>query len=261
MKKTLIALAVAVSSAVSGSAMAWTAGGTGGSFEMGGTLTQEELHSPWEAQVGAAVTSLDAKVKQGATSAEINVGRAIPILGIRTVSPQSFRGEPGLAPTISYGDALHLGEFQQSSAPLLLDVKDGGDVKIGTVNAPVFAAGVFSSRTENMLPPDVKEASVFADVSGEGFFGGVPQKADDAVADPTATMRQIWEDAGKNFSAQGAKKFGLPSVFKLDGKRTYSGYYVSGIESGKTLKFTFDKPLSGTEIHWKASLPITVSYQ
>ncbi|MFA7986199.1 fimbrial protein [Escherichia coli] len=212
MKKTLIALAVAVSSAVSGSAMAWTTGGTGGTFEMGGTLTQKEKHSPWEAEVGAAVTNLDATLEQGSTSAEINLGRAIPILGVRTVSSEAFVGEPGLTPMISYGDALHLNEFENSSAPLFLDVKNDGDVKIGTVEAPVFAAGVFSSRTEG-LPPSVTEASVFADASGEAFFGGLSQKADGVVADPTATMRQIWEDAGKNYSSQDAKTFGSPSVF------------------------------------------------
>lgn len=37
MKKTLIALAVAASAVVSGSAMAWTGGGNGGSLELGGT--------------------------------------------------------------------------------------------------------------------------------------------------------------------------------------------------------------------------------
>ncbi|WP_164512213.1 hypothetical protein [Escherichia albertii] len=262
MKKTLIALAVAASAAVSGSAMAeWTAGGTGGPFEMGGTLTQEESISPWEVQVGAAVTNLDAEVKQGSTSAEINLGQVIPILGIRTISSQEFVGGPGLTPTISYGGALHLNEFENSSAPLFLDMKDNGDEKIGTVEAPVFAAGVFSSKEGGPMGVLAWQYSAFASEAGDGFFGGVPQKREGAKKDPTATMSQIWEDAGKNYTTQGAKGFDLPLVFRIDNKSTYSGYYVSGIESGKTLKFTLDKPFTGTELHWKASLPITVSYQ
>ncbi|HEI3186174.1 TPA: hypothetical protein SI321_005057, partial [Escherichia coli] len=52
MKKTLIALAVAASAAVSGSAMAWTANGTGGSVELGGTLNPVEKVTPWEVKVG-----------------------------------------------------------------------------------------------------------------------------------------------------------------------------------------------------------------
>ncbi|ENK8257946.1 hypothetical protein AB4C84_004676, partial [Escherichia coli] len=47
MKKTLIALAVAASAAVSGSAMAWTANGTGGSVDLGGTLTPVTKATPW----------------------------------------------------------------------------------------------------------------------------------------------------------------------------------------------------------------------
>lgn len=40
MKKTLIALAVATSAAVSCSAMAWTTNGTGGTVDFGGHLAQ-----------------------------------------------------------------------------------------------------------------------------------------------------------------------------------------------------------------------------
>ncbi|WP_441294492.1 hypothetical protein [Escherichia albertii] len=170
-------------------------------------------------------------------------------------------GEPGLTPTISYGGALHLNEFENSSAPLFLDVKDDGDEKIGTVEAPVFAAGVFSSRDSISMYSQAWQYSAIASEAGDGFFGGVPQNREGAKQDPTATTRQIWEDAGKNYDAQGAKGFDLPSVFRIDNKNSYSGYYVSGIESGKTLKFTFDEPFTGTELHWKASLPITVSYQ
>ncbi|EGJ4498914.1 hypothetical protein INB87_004741, partial [Escherichia coli] len=65
MKKTLIALAVAASAAVSGSAMAWTANGTGNSVELGGTLTPVEKVSPWEVKTGDAVTGLDAPIQKG----------------------------------------------------------------------------------------------------------------------------------------------------------------------------------------------------
>lgn len=261
MKKTLIALAVAASAAVSGSAMAWFSGDTSGIFKMGGTVTAEGKTLPWEAQVGAAVTNLDVKIKQGSKSAVFNLDHTIPILGVRTVSSQAFVGGPGLTPTISYGGALHLDEFENSSAPLFLDMKDNGGGKIGTVEAPVFAAGVFSSKNTTAMQSQAWQYSVIASGVGDGFFGGVPQKREGAKDEPTATMRQIWEDAGKNYTAQGAKGFDLPSVFRIDNKKTYSGYYVSGIESGKTLKFTFDKPFTGTELHWEASLPIIVSYQ
>ena len=71
MKKTLIALAVAASAAVSGTSMAavgeWTPGGEGGSFEMRGTLVVAGADAnPWEVKVGDAVTGLDAQIQEGA---------------------------------------------------------------------------------------------------------------------------------------------------------------------------------------------------
>lgn len=47
MKKTLIALAVAVS-AVSGAAHAWTTGDFNGSFDMNGTITADAYKDKWE---------------------------------------------------------------------------------------------------------------------------------------------------------------------------------------------------------------------
>ena len=67
MKKTLIALAVAASAVVSGSAMAagWEQNGTGGSVDLGGTLTPVEKATPWEVKVGDAVTGLDGQIQKG----------------------------------------------------------------------------------------------------------------------------------------------------------------------------------------------------
>ncbi|MWN89069.1 hypothetical protein GQN24_29560, partial [Escherichia coli] len=98
MKKTLIALAVAASAAVSGSAMAWTANGTGGSVDLGGTLTPVNVITPWEVKVGAAVNGLDASIRKGDTGADIPVKKAISVLGIRTIKSAVFTGQQGISP-------------------------------------------------------------------------------------------------------------------------------------------------------------------
>lgn len=42
----------------------------------------------------------------------------------------------------------------------------------------------------------------------------------------------------------------------------YSGVYGSGIEAGKNITITLDSPAQGNDsIVWKASLPVTVSYE
>lgn len=113
MKKTLIALAVAASAAVSGSAMAWTANGTGNSVDLGGTLTPVEKVTPWEVKTGAAVTGLDAQVTQGQTMVDVAVKKAIPVLGIRTQEVgKSFPAQAGINPAITIRTQLILAELQ-----------------------------------------------------------------------------------------------------------------------------------------------------
>ncbi len=78
MKKTLIALAVAASAVVSGSAMAaWTANGGGGQVEIGGSLTPVTKATPWETAVGAAVTNLNGQVQKNDTKLEITVPKTL----------------------------------------------------------------------------------------------------------------------------------------------------------------------------------------
>ncbi|ECB6686849.1 hypothetical protein E0V17_24080, partial [Salmonella enterica subsp. enterica serovar Poona] len=86
MKKTLIALAVAASAVVSGSAMAWTVNGGGGSVEIGGSLTPVTKSTPWETAVGAAVTNLNGQVQKNDTKLEISVPNTLPILAIRSTA-------------------------------------------------------------------------------------------------------------------------------------------------------------------------------
>lgn len=124
MKKTLIALAVAASAAVSGSAMAWTANGTGGSVDLGGTLTPIEKVTPWEAKVGDAVTGLDAQIHKGDTKVDIPVKTAISVLGIRTAQKAAFQGQAGIAPQIDFKGAVAYEKFSGSVTDLTLSVTD-----------------------------------------------------------------------------------------------------------------------------------------
>lgn len=105
MKKTLIALAVAASAAVSGSAMAWTANGSGGSVNLGGALTPVEKLTPWEVKVGAAVNGLNGSIQKGATTVEIPANQNIPVLAIRNNAV--FNGQSGIVPAINYGGAIN----------------------------------------------------------------------------------------------------------------------------------------------------------
>lgn len=257
MKKTLIALAVAASAAVSGSAMAWTANGTGRSVELGGTLTPVDVVNPWEVKVGAAVNDLNGTIQKGQKEVRIETKTAIPVLGIRTIESAAFTGKSGISPQISYGAAINLDGFAANETTLNLEVKDStGANKIGTLSAPFFAVA-----EQSIKGPDANyRAGVIAPYEGSLFFGGLPKSKDgySSVFD----ANNVVPDVSAHYDEQGQEwrnEVGWSSVSET--RHTYSAYYGSGIEQGKTIKITLEQPAASDAIAWKASLPVTVSYR
>ncbi|WP_105453992.1 hypothetical protein [Escherichia coli] len=137
MKKTLIALAVAASAAVSGTSMAavgeWTPGGASDSFKMGGTLVVTGTStSPWEVKVANAVSGLTGELKAGETEATIGIlTKPASVLSIRTISEQAINGANGITPQIDYGKAVDLDSFNAGLTKLTLDVYNDASQKIG----------------------------------------------------------------------------------------------------------------------------------
>lgn len=255
MKKTLIALAVAASAVVSGSAMAWTAHGTGNSVELSGTLTPVAKITPWEVKTGGAVTNLNADVQKGQKVVEIFVNKAIPVLGIRTASTTPFQGKAGISPQIDYGTAVDVGAFKNGRAPVTLEVKDDSNAKIGTLTASLGASALVSVKGEwsgyNYS---------YSDTAGQGFFGGLP-KVKAEVPDENIAVN-VMPEVADHYTNQGVgySEVGVTSSF-ANTATTYSGYYAAGIEGGKIIKITLDTAVAGdSQIQWNASLPVTVTY-
>ncbi|UTP05819.1 fimbrial protein [Escherichia coli] len=257
MKKTLIALAVVASTAVSGSAIAdsWITGGTGGTVEMGGTVTiVADSNSPWAVKTGAVVNNLDANIVAGGTVATVALGTDISILSIR--SDQIFKGRVGIAPQIDYGGAVDIDSFSKGYAPLTLEVKNSKDEKIGTAKTSIFAVALVS----NVFSSGGGRSSMYAPKTGYAFWGGVA-KSKDLIAPYNRASFSFVTEAAANYSEQGvsvAPGFGAGSVSNPN--YTYSGFYASGIEKSKTIVITLDEPATSSAISWKASLPVTVSY-
>ncbi|MEN4758596.1 hypothetical protein [Pantoea agglomerans] len=255
MKKTLIALALAAT-AVSGSAMAWTSDGTGGSMEFSGTLTPEAV-TPWEVLVGPAVSNLNANIESGTKIATIPVNTAIPVLGIRTALSQAFQGATGITPQIDYQGAINTSQFTNGVTTLTLEVKDTSDAKIGVLTAPLSAAALYSASTTG-------QNSLVADASDRAFLGGLSTTTAGAAQGSSAAkalMNSINADFLANYVAQGSESSTLASAAFTDTSKRYSGAYGAGIVAGATAKLTLDNAAAGDAIAWKASLPITVSYQ
>uniref|UniRef100_UPI001FCE6438 F4 family fimbrial subunit n=1 Tax=Escherichia coli TaxID=562 RepID=UPI001FCE6438 len=256
MKKTLIALAVAASAVVSGSAMAWTANGTGNSVELGGTLTPVEKITPWEVKTGAAVTGLDADVTQGQSIVNIALRADVPVLGIRNNSSNGFLGQSGIDPQISYGGKVDIDSMNNGAANLALDVTSAGQ-KIGTLSAEMWVASQ-ANNGENT------NAMLYAPTAGDGFFGGVAKNEAGIWnnANAYAWAVTVFPGIAETWSDNNISYNGQAGVFNFDsGRHIYHAYYASGIDKSKTITITLDTGVAGdSRIQWNASLPVTVSY-
>lgn len=259
MKKTLIALTVAASAAVSGSAMAWEANGTGGSVNIGGSLTPAENITPWEVKTGAAVTGLDADITKGQSVINIAVDQAIPVLGIRTQSTEAFQGQTGISPQIDYHGVVDFSQNVWGNAPVTLEVFGNSSNKIGSLQTTLTTAAVYSWKNG----AELQYGGMAAKTSGDGFFGGIGDFSSalgysDAVVELNGFSNEFLE----KYTKQGAvKEIGSTNNFSSVDK-TYSAAYGSGIKQGRVLNITLDQAATGdAPIQWKASLPVTVSYQ
>ncbi|HAX5086139.1 TPA: hypothetical protein JZG55_003068 [Escherichia coli] len=264
MKKTLIALAVAASAVVSGSAMAsgWEQNGNGTSVEIGGTLTPVEKVTPWEVKTGDAVTDLDAQVQKGQTSVTVNVSKAIPVLGIRTQTADVFTGMAGISPQINYGGAIDVDGFSAGVTTLTLDVTDANGEKMGTMSAP-FLAGAGVSRTGTNT--DAYSAYVYDNYDVSSFKGGLGDSSEEILPNLATVISRVGaldSEFTANFNQQGVSDIGVWRATPFENTGTqYSGFYGSGIESGSKIAITLDTAVSGDgEIAWKATLPVTVTY-
>ncbi|MFG1131220.1 fimbrial protein [Salmonella enterica subsp. enterica serovar Aberdeen] len=259
MKKTLIALAVAASAAVSGSVMAWDASGDSGPVVLSGLLTPQDNITPWEVAIGPAVTTLNADITKGQKVVHIITENAIPVLGIRIAKAEAFQGQPGITPQINYGGAVDVNKFAASVAPLTLDVKDVHGAKIGTLVAPIFAQSRISIKSKSGKGWQGKYW-MYASEPGMAFFGGLPKNAGAvSEADMASSLMPAVE---QNYINQGVGDT-KPDISRVNGPDgLYSVYYFSAIKPLSTVTITLDSPAQGNEpIVWKADLPITVSYQ
>ncbi|HCW1557907.1 TPA: hypothetical protein OW887_004981 [Escherichia coli] len=256
MKKTLIALAVAASAAVSGSAMAWTANGTGGSVELSGTLTPVEKVTPWEVKVGDAVTGLDAQIQKGQKVVNVAVNKAIPVLGIRNADENGFKGQKGIKPQIDYKGAVNIDGFKNGVTTVSMEVRGESGDKIGSLEAPFSAAAIASWSGEY-----TGSQAVYASESNTGFYGGLGKNSSairafgsfELITALSSEFIEKWKQQGE-WQGEGNELFeGLTA--------TYFSAYGSGIEKGQTIKITLDQAASGdAPIKWNAALPVTVTY-
>lgn len=263
MKKTLIALVVAASAAVSGSAMAWTQGDFNGSVDIGGSISQEQ--STWQWKVGnESADSINLKladaVHSGSDNVWNNVGeKSYPILLGKTVS--EYTGiSSGMAPVITYsGDGFKI-KYPADSAPEV-ELNATGKTDTSKVGTLTFKMNIFGLLNATRSSGEVYQ--LLADTSkayGNGYLqnaGYVNTLSADLVRD---NVERILEGEMIDISSDAAPASGYagPNHFNNTGLSKIQGVYASEyVANSGTLTF----PQNATPDDWKASLEVTVSYQ
>ncbi|EPS9453568.1 fimbrial protein [Escherichia coli] len=260
MKKTLIALAVAASAAVSGSAMAWTPDFVGnGDVNLGGTLTPQEKVTVWETQIGPGAQDLNGEIQKGATTANITVKKAIPFVGIRTKLKTPFAAQYYMSPNIDYKGAVNMDDASNSETTITLDVKNKNGERIGTMTAPFYGVGVISWKNHSNNN-DTGASSAYAPDKGKAFFGGVPSDGSKVSTDSANLAKRLISDIDAKFDSQGNEINGVDWVGTANPSSTYSGYYAGGIMDQSVIKIKLDQPAEADAIEWNASLAINIQY-
>ncbi|EJY1985475.1 hypothetical protein OFV46_004715, partial [Escherichia coli] len=259
-KKTLIALAVAVSAAISGSAMAWTPNGSGGSVELGGTLTPAGKTTPWSVKVGNT-SDLDAKIKEGQSVVTIPLNKPALFLGITTTAGKAgFYGQDGISPQIDYSGAVDLDKFKEGLTKVKIPVKDQDQNDIGYMEAN-FTSGAIQQWKEKDTGT-VKRKSLYAAKSGDAFYGGVGKNSEGVMYG--SWVKDMLDRLDPEIANSAWDDDSVINVGTADftSNEHYQGYYGGGIKKGENIKITLNKPAKGGEaLKWYASLPVVVSYQ
>ncbi|HAN4552862.1 TPA: F41 fimbrial protein [Escherichia coli] len=287
MKKTLIALAVAASAVVSGSAMAalggWTEDQPGGNIDFGGTITRPAGEVKWLWAVGEGFDSyqnltsdlvdggkrLNVAVQQDMPLLAAKMKEAVikPILGIGAIPKVTFSSFDSTPIAVNFIDESHatmevkvknkdkgdlIGNitipFEYGASGT---VKDLDESDAGKVNASSFWTGGTGTMFEGLVKPDVK-----AESSQALKWNGV------TVDDIYAAMKAV---GGDKISGPGEIAGSWVNMSDLShGNYTRDNYaryftYGAGIPSGNNLSVVFDNPVTQTT-EWLAPITVTVIY-
>ncbi|EEI5591562.1 fimbrial protein [Salmonella enterica] len=276
MKKTLIALAVAVS-AVSGAAHAWTTGDFNGSFDINGTITADTYKDKWEWMVGDALSfeNTTKEMTDGSKlltitqsePAPILLGRtkeafAAPMVGVGAIPLISFSDYEGKSVSLQSSEEANKGYFE-------LPMKDAEGNKLGDVKVNVTAAGLLSKN--DSAAGNVKVISLISNDDSNIYYGGLVssvtksgQESSKLVSkfgnynhtDLLTQIKAVHPDAGRQMNVTSG---GVTTSMVSSNGDAMASSYALGIDQGQTIEATFTNPVVSTT-QWSAPLNVAVTY-
>lgn len=267
MKKTLIALAVAASAVVSGSAIAWTEGDFNHNIEFGGNIQQETVTWKWNVPNESVFKNLDVNKKNGSVD-----GLATNFSGLFTDNVSLLVGKTtgtsslpvtGLSPTINFDadEVSHVGTDPLTKGMRLVVNNENGK-KIGYFSFDFYAFGLvvgddtrdskrhyagIADPREEFGNGYYKYTTQYGTIASDGFKAGIEHALGAEAPDMT--------------SASAASQIANVAVFS-DASSVYrnmSGAYAAVIKAGSGNLRIYNDHLSAKT--WNATLPVVVSYQ
>lgn len=275
MKKTLIALAVAVS-AVSGAAHAWTAGDFNGSFDINGTITADQYNEKWEWMTGDGLSFANTIKDMTGDNKILTITQEKPAPILLGRTKEAFAAPSvgvGAIPLISFSDyenqPVDLQSSEEASKGFFnLPMKDDSGNKLGAVKVNVTVAGLlsYSEKRTNLVGITSLTSDDNAEIYNGGLVASVVKHGSEASSivekfgnsNHTALLGQlkaVYPDLGRQVSQTSAKS---SNMVNTEGDVLASSYAL-GIDQGQTIEATFDAPVVKTT-QWTAPLNVAVTY-
>ncbi|MDD8687779.1 hypothetical protein LAX26_21820 [Escherichia coli] len=281
MKKTLIALAVAASAAVSGSAMAglgnFEAGNLNNKVDFGGTITPAVVQNNWVWAVGQGYNQFShttRELTESGTKLTITAADVMPLLVGKT--SKVTVGDVGISPQIAFSDSkgtiTPVWTGENAEGTMTLTVNDAQQQEIGSMTLNVAAVAPVASVTRNV--PSTISVKYIEGKGGSSFggavggFSGEPsfsQVDGITVANGAPSIAELQAQVKsfpglENDAEDTSNIVGSSQINYANSNYVYSGAYVLGIPRGKQLVVKFNNAISA-ETQWNAPLTMQVSYR
>ncbi|HAY0331034.1 TPA: hypothetical protein JS309_004231 [Escherichia coli] len=282
MKKTMIALAVAASAVISGSAMAalgsFDAGNTNNTVKFGGTITPSESSNNWVWAVGQGYDNFSNTTKElteSGTKLTIVADQNIPLLVGKLTS--ALLGQDGISPEITFSDSKGnispVWTGQNAMGTLDLTVNDAQQQEIGVMTLNISSVAPLALASKNGSDSNITVKDLQGTTSASAFEGAVGQfsyipkiaEIDNILVNygaPTISelQAQIKAVSGLENIAEYPNDYASRVNWKFNNaEKVFSGAYALGIPNGANMSVKFNNAVV-SETQWNASLQMQVSY-
>ncbi|WP_167851591.1 hypothetical protein [Escherichia sp. E4930] len=282
MKKTLIALAVAASAAVSGSAIAglgnFDAGNTHGEIKFAGIITKPSVENVWVWAIGEGYDNYSHRTNdltEAGTALTVTAVDNMPLLVGKTNN--AFQGARNMAPQVAFSDfkgritPVWNTSVDDGSGTMKLAVRDDQQREIGAMTLNVKAVAVMSAGNLDG-DPVIQTDRLWVEDPSYAFYNAASSKVKTktvannilssfgapVISDLLAQVRAF--SSNMSGATGGDNEILRSNATRFDSSTdAYASSYALGIPVGNTFKIKFNRMINA-DTQWEAPLGIQITY-